>query len=119
MKKHLLTLVMIFSTIKCFALNADSMVYAHQRNKINAMLDVRRQKFSEYTESLDKHTGIFGLQTKKDIKHSNDILMAIVETDDAIFKELKILLDYKTFETTQVVSQSQDTQGQVVGYMST
>ena len=53
------------------------------------------------TKVLSQHTGIFGLQTKKDIKRSNDILMDIVKTDNDIYDQLKILLNYKTFQQTQ------------------
>src|SRR5438874_12358680 len=77
--------------------NSDSLAYQLQRTKINQMLEVRRQKFGQYDQSLAKHTGIFGLQTKKDIRRSNDILMDIVKTDDDIFRELKILMDYRVF----------------------
>ena len=52
----------------------------------------RTAKFGQYSQSLSMHTGIFGLQTKKDIRRSNDILMDIVKTDDSIYTELKILL---------------------------
>jgi hypothetical protein len=65
------------------------------------------------------HTGIFGLQTKKDIKRSNEILMEIAQTDDAIFKELKILFDYKTFVQTQVAGKAQESEGHILGYMTT
>jgi len=119
MKKFVLAFIIITSFIRCFATNTDSLVYQNQRNKINGMLQVRSEKFSQYTQSLDMHTGIFGLQTKKDIKRSNEILMEIVQTDDAIFKELKILLDYKTFETTQVVGKSQESESHMLGYMAT
>lgn len=118
MKKIILPLIVLISAISCFATNTDSLVYQHQRNKINGMLQVRGEKFSQYTQSLDMHTGIFGLQTKKDIKRSNEILMEIVQTDDAIFKELKILLDYKTFVQTQVVSQSHESESHMLAYMS-
>jgi len=119
MKKFVLAFITIIGFAKCYAVNTDSLVYQHQRNKINDMLQVRSQKFSQYTQSLDMHTGIFGLQTKKDIRRSNEILMEIVQTDDAIFKELKILLDYKTFEQTQVASQSQESESHMLAYMST
>jgi len=118
MKHVLLAIALIFSSATLFATNTDSLVYQNQRNKINGMLQVRSAKFSQYTQSLDMHTGIFGLQTKKDIKRSNEILMAIVQTDDAIFKELKILLDYKTFETTQVASKSQESESHMLSYMA-
>jgi len=98
---------------------SDSLAYQLQRQKINNMLDMRRQKFGEYDQSLTMHTGIFGLQTKKDIRRSNDILMEIVRTDDEIFRQLKILLDYRTFEQKQVQSQSADIEKYSVAYMNT
>ncbi|WP_448699032.1 hypothetical protein ACFGVR_19085 [Mucilaginibacter sp. AW1-3] len=119
MKKILLAFIIIISATKCFAVNTDSLVYQHQRDKINEMLEVRRQKFSQYTESLDKHTGIFGLQTKKDIKRSNEILMEIVQTDDDIFRELKILLEYRTFQQTQVAGKSEESESHALAYMNT
>ena len=119
MKRIALSFIIIITAIRCFAINTDSLVYQHQRDKINNMLQVRSEKFSQYTQSLDMHTGIFGLQTKKDIRRSNEILMEIVQTDEAIFKELKILLDYKTFEQTQVSNQSHESESYILGYMST
>lgn len=83
------------------------------------MLAQRTAKFSQYHESLTKHTGIFGFQTKKDIRRSNDILMDIVKTDDAIYKELKILLEYRAFQQKQVQTQSKETELTTLGYMST
>jgi hypothetical protein len=83
------------------------------------MLTVRKQKFGQYDQSLSQHTGIFGLQTKKDIRHSNDILMDIVKTDNDIFAQLKILLDYKTFEQNQVQSHATEVDSNATGYMAT
>ncbi|MGZ3778937.1 MAG: hypothetical protein ACXVAZ_14855, partial [Mucilaginibacter sp.] len=91
--------------------NPDSLAYQLQRTKINNMLDERHRKFGQYDESLKKHTGIFGLQTKKDIRRSNDILMDIARTDDSIFIQTKILLNYRTFQQQQAEvksSQAQD-----------
>lgn len=99
--------------------NNDSLAYQIQRAKINQMLDVRKQKFGQYDQSLSQHTGIFGLQTKKDIRRSNDILMDIVKTDDAIFKELKILMDYRIFQQQQVQTKSTETENVNLGFMST
>jgi hypothetical protein len=98
---------------------SDSLAYQLQRKKINAMLDVRRQKFGQYDQSLSMHTGIFGLQTKKDIRRSNNILMDIVKTDNEIFRQLKILLDYRAFEQTQVQSHSEEIQSSALNYMGT
>ena len=88
--------------------NSDSVAYQRQRQKINDMLAVRSQKFGQYDKSLSEHTGIFGFQTKKDIRRSNDILMDIVKTDDNIYKELKILLEYRAFQQRQIQSHSKE-----------
>jgi hypothetical protein len=99
--------------------SVDSMAYQLQRAKINQMLDVRRQKFGQYEESLSKHTGIFGLQTKKDIRRSNDILMDIAKTDDDIFREIKILMDYRVFQQQQAQTHSTETENVNLGFMTT
>lgn len=99
--------------------NPDSLAYQLQRTKINQMLDLRRQKFGQYDESLNKHTGIFGLQTKKDIRRSNDILMDIVGTDEDIFKQIKILLDYRTNQQTQVQTHTAEVENYNLGFMNT
>ena len=95
----------------------DSLAYELQRKKINAMLARRTQKFGQYDNSLSQHTGIFGLQTKKDIRRSNDILMDIVKTDNEIYKQLKILLDYRTFQQTQVLDRSKENEATNLAYM--
>jgi hypothetical protein len=99
--------------------NPDSLAYELQRKKINDMLDQRRIKFGQYDESLKKHTGIFGLQTKKDIRRSNDILMDITRTDEAIFEQIKILLNYRTFQQQQAQVKTAQTQDYALGYMTT
>jgi len=99
--------------------NTDSLAYQLQRKKINTMLAQRTVKFGQYDESLGKHPGIFGFQTKKDIRRSNDILMDIVKTDNDIYKELKILLEYRTFQQKQVLTQTKETENSTLGYMTT
>ncbi|WP_419698147.1 hypothetical protein [Mucilaginibacter sp. NFX135] len=88
--------------------SADSIAYQLQRKKINSMLDMRKVRFGQYSQSLNEHTGIFGFQTKGDIRRSNDILMDIVKTDDNIYKELKILLEYRAFQQRQIQSHSKE-----------
>ena len=83
------------------------------------MLAVRAQKFGKYDQSLSQHTGIFGLQTKKDIRRSNDILMDIVKTDNEIYRQLKILLDYSMFQQTQVLDKSKDNETVNLNFMRT
>jgi hypothetical protein len=119
MKKNLLFTLSLFFAASTFAqTNTDSLAYQLQRKKINSMLDMRHQKFGEYDQSLARHTGIFGFQTKKDIRRSNDILMDIVKTDNDIFQQLKILLDYRTFQQTQVQTHSNQTDSTNIGFMN-
>ena len=99
--------------------NADSIAYQLQRKKINTMLAVRKQKFGQYSQSLSQHTGIFGLQTKDDIRRSNSILMDIVKTDDNIYKELKILLEYRAFQQRQIQSHSKEAETINQGFIAT
>ena len=99
--------------------NSDSLAYQLQRTKINQMLEERRQKFGQYDQSLKMHTGIFGLQTKKDIRRSNDILMDIVKTDNDIFRELKILMDYRVFQQQQAQTHSNESENVTLAYMNT
>src|ERR1700744_5102191 len=98
MKKIILPVLFCFLMSNVYAAaNTDSLAYQAQRKKINAMLAQRKLKFGQYDQSLSQHTGIFGLQTKKDIRNSNNILMDIVKTDDDILMQTKILLEYRTF----------------------
>ena len=120
MKKTLLLALLSFFLVNAFAqAGSDSAAYQAQRAKINSMLAVRKQKFGQYDQSLNQHTGIFGLQTKKDIRHSNDILMDIVKTDNDIFVQTKILLDYRTFEQSQVQNRASEVDNNATSYMAT
>ena len=120
MKNALLfAVVCFFFTTSLAQTTTDSLAYDLQRKKINAMLARRTQKFGQYDYSLNQHTGIFGLQTKKDIRRSNEILMDIVKTDNEIYKQLKILLDYRTFQQTQVAGKSKEIETTNLHYMNT
>lgn len=121
MKKIVLLVLICWSCANTYAqkVNADSLTYQLQREKINNMLDARKKKFGQYDQSLRMHTGIFGLQTKKDIRRSNDILMDIVKTDDDLFREIKILMDYRIFQQQQVQSKSVETENVNLGFMNT
>ncbi|MDB4927171.1 hypothetical protein [Mucilaginibacter sp.] len=120
MKKIILVALLCFLFADVFAqANSDSLAYQLQRKKINSMLAERSLKFGQYDKSLSEHTGIFGLQTKKDIRRSNDILMDIVKTDNDIYKQLKILLEYRTFQQNQVQDKSKETETNALGFMYT
>ncbi|MFC5282119.1 hypothetical protein [Pedobacter alpinus] len=119
MKNLLLILLTLFS-YKAFSFqNADSLAYELQRNKINSMLDAKAAKYGQFSESLNQKTGIFGLKTKKDMQKSMDILQAIIETDNAILKETKTLLDFKTYQQETISYKSKESESRNLAYMST
>lgn len=118
--------LLLFSTNIFAQVNADSVAYSKQRNKINAMLAARKTRFSQYDTSLTKRSGIFHVQTKNDIRRSNEILMDIAETDDEIFIELKKLFDYRTsqlnttaFQKKQVENSAKEAEKSRMAYMTT
>ncbi len=98
---------------------ADTSGYEQQRQKVNELLAQRSARFGQFDESLQKRTGIFGLKTKKDMQASIDILKQIVLTDNDIFRETKLLLDYKDFEKSQVALQASEFDGRINGYIKT
>jgi len=101
MTKYLLSLLLVGLSVTAMA-QADSTAYQLQRNKVNALLAQRSSRFGQYQQSLNQKTGIFGMQTKKDIKHSNDILRQITLHDNKIFRELKVLMEYKEMQVQEV-----------------
>lgn len=97
----------------------DSSAYELQRNKINTLLAERSARFGQYEESLNARTGIFGFQTKRDIKNSNEILRQIAINDNNIFTELKVLLDYKDLQFQEVKSNVDHSQVRIDSYKKT
>lgn len=97
----------------------DTSAYQTQRAKINNLLEERSNRFGQYDLSLNKRSGIFGMKTKKDMQASNNILRQIVLTDNDIFSELKILLDYKDFEKKQVQEKAETIESRIDRYQTT
>ena len=98
---------------------SDTSGYEAQRQKVNQLLQQRSARFGQFDESLKKRTGIFGLKTKKDMQASIDILKQIVLTDNDVFRETKMLLDYKDFEKSQISQQADEFDGRINGYIKT
>lgn len=114
----LLLFILLFSiSLSAHSQNSDSLKYQIQRLKINNMLNARSQKFGEYVNSLDRRTGIFGLKTKKDMQNSINILTDIIQTDNQILKETKLLLTFKTFEQEKLKSKKEEFETKSLGYM--
>ncbi|GGI25984.1 hypothetical protein [Pedobacter mendelii] len=118
MKKYFYLLSIIFLCFQSFA-QQDTTAFATQRVKVNSLLAERSSRFGQYDESLNQRTGIFGWQTKKDIKNSNEILRQVVLTDNNIFKELKVLMDYKDLQNQQKVAVADNSQERIENYMQT
>ncbi|WP_344770075.1 hypothetical protein [Pedobacter ginsengiterrae] len=116
MKKYFYLLSILFVNFQAFA-QQDTAAYAAQRVKVNTLLAERSTKFGQYDESLSQRTGIFGWQTKKDIKNSNEILRQVVLTDNNIFKELKVLMDYKDLQNQQKVAVADNSEERIQNYM--
>lgn len=103
--------LLLISTI--LKAQSDSSAYITQRNKVNHLLTERSAKFGQYDNSLARRSGIFGLKTKKDLQASNDILTQIVITDNKLFDELKILLDYKDSEKKEIENRAETVEGRI------
>ena len=119
MKRYLVLLFFLCIVLSANASQSDTSAYQLQRLKVNALLSQRSAKFGQYDKSLDSKSGIFGLQTKGDIKKSNEILRQIVLNDNNIFKELKILLDYKDQEIRRVQAEASSSNSRIENYMHT
>lgn len=117
-KKLIWSLVL---TVVTFSISVaqDTSAYEIQRAKINALLADRSAKFGQYDESLSARTGIFGFQTKRDIKNSNEILRQIALTDNEIFTQLKVLMDYKDLQVEQVKTVANSNSESIINYRKT
>lgn len=115
--------VLLFFLITCSTILSsyaqDSIAYNLQRAKINGLLAERSSKFGQYDKSLTSKTGIFGLQTKKDIRKSNEILRQIVLNDNEIFTQLKVLMDYKDLQVEEVKTSVNTNTESILSYRKT
>lgn len=110
----------VLTVITCsISVGQDTSAYEIQRAKINALLADRSAKFGQYDESLSARTGIFGFQTKRDIKNSNEILRQIALTDNEIFTQLKVLMDYKDLQVEQVKTVASSNSESIINYRKT
>jgi hypothetical protein len=119
MIKKYLTFLILFILIQVKVSAQATSAYELQRTKVNTLLAERSAKFSQYDQSLNTRTGIFGFQTKRDIKNSNEILRQIAITDNAIFKELKVLMDYKDLQMQEVKTGATNSDERIGNYRRT
>ncbi|MGY4384342.1 hypothetical protein ACVWYN_001368 [Pedobacter sp. UYP24] len=118
LKSLILFLFLAFALhANAITMQTDTSAYQTQRLKVNVLLNQRSIKFGQYDQSLSSRTGIFGLQTKGDIMKSNEILRQIVLNDNNIFKELKILMDYKDQEVKAAKNTASTVNSRMLNYM--
>ena len=116
--KFLFVLALLFSS--SYGVRAqDTLAYEVQRQRVNKLLEQRTARFGQFNQSLEARTGIFGFKTKKDMQSSIDILKEIVATDNHIFKETKVLLDYKDMEKTFISYKAEESMARINGYVNT
>jgi len=111
--------IVIFTVLSQQSFAQDTLAYEIQRKRVNDLLNQRSARFGQFNQSLQSRTGIFGLKTKKDMQASIDILKEIVATDNHIFKETKVLLDYKDMEKTFISYQANQSAERINGYVNT
>jgi hypothetical protein len=116
--KRILLLLFFIARSSIVDAQTDTSAYEAQRSKINSLLAERSVRFGQYEQSLNDRSGIFGFQTKNDIRNSNEILRQIALNDNNIFKELKILLDYKDLQYQQVQTAANVNSERLQSYMA-
>lgn len=111
----------IFSSSKAQTqVDADSINFEQQRERVNHLLGERSRRFGEFDNSLRQKTGVFGIfKRKKDMQKSIDILREIVLTDNRIFLETKKLLDIKDNQSDRNESLAAEYDKQISAYMHT
>lgn len=98
----------------------DSTSYENQREKVNNLLNQRREKFGEFDQSVLKKSGVFGIfKAKRDMQRSIDILKAVVINDNNIFLETQKLLNIKDFEKAHYQKLADEYDTQSSAYMRT
>ena len=68
--------------------------------KLDRMLSEREKMHREWRNSESKKSGIFGNRTKKDMIETNDWMARIIDKDNQIMEELKMLSDIEKTEIT-------------------
>lgn len=69
-----------------------------EKAELIQLLELRKQKFEAYSNSLEKHTGFFGNKTKNDMQRSNEVLTDLVRIDNKIIGTLNRSVDFKNYE---------------------
>ena len=92
---RILIILLLFGSLVNYSFGQVDMM---ERKKLYELLEQRKLKFDDYSNSLERKTGLFGNKTKKDMQASNDVLREIVKTDNQIISVLNRAIDFKSFE---------------------
>ena len=65
--------------------------------KLRRYLDAREQLFYQYSYQIQNKTGIFGNQTTKDLRASNEILLGIITADNKIINQLDAVISEQRY----------------------
>jgi hypothetical protein len=68
--------------------------------KLDRMLSEREKMHREWRNSESKKSGVFGNRTKKDMIETNDWMARIIDKDNQIMEELKMLSEIEKTEIT-------------------
>lgn len=91
--------LLLITSLSAVASSTDSL-RSYDRMMLSKLLKQRVDQFGNYTESLEKTSGIFGGKTKKDWKESAQVLTRIVRLDNQMISILNRQLSYRSFEKT-------------------
>jgi hypothetical protein len=89
MRKILITILILIFPIFLFA-----------QAKLESMLREREKMHREWRSSESKKSGIFGNRTKKDMIETNEWMVRIIQKDNQIMDELKMLSEIEKTEIT-------------------
>jgi len=87
--KKLILVFMLFSPLCLFA-----------QAKLDKMVNERNSLHQQWRTSENKKTGIFGNRTKKDMVVTNDWMKRIIQKDNQIMDELKLMSEIEKTEIT-------------------
>jgi hypothetical protein len=101
MKLHFFFIILLSSFLSTPAFSRKSAQEKETREHLIQLVNERKERFETFNKAIETKSGIFGNQTKKDIKAANEVLIDLVKTDNRIIFELQRLLDYKSYEKTE------------------
>ncbi len=95
----ILCCVLLFDGVSVFAQKELTIKDSTATQILRRFLQEREELFYEYSYQIQTRSGIFGNQSKEDLRQANKVLLEIVDEDNKIIKALDNLLASQRFET--------------------